>query len=63
MRNPCLDLEQNDVAFAMSTLMTAAMINGHLRRGGSGVSLLLDELTQGQGSETWDKETRKKENH
>jgi len=47
-----LDLEQNDVAFAMSTSMTAAMINGHLRRGGSGVSLLLDELTQGQGSET-----------
>lgn len=60
LRNPCLDLEQNDVAFAMSTSMTAAMINGHLRRGGSGVSLLLDELTQGQGSETWNKKTRKK---
>ena len=54
-RNTCLDLEQNNAAFVTSTSMTAAMINGHLRR--QGVSLLLHELTQGQGSETWNKET------
>ena len=49
-RNTCLDLKQNNAAFVTLTSMTVAMINGHLRR--QGVSLLLHELTQGQGSQT-----------